>query len=334
MARGGRRGGGKRGPDLAWDDEESLATPPVSNKPQETFPPIDLTVPRPISSHGRAAATCYLNMRKRVRNGPYYAVLDHSSIADAKTGKVLKRAGFDPFNDQEKYTAKYLQKKRTVPDLSGRDYSKDNALKYFPYELWPLLDPKRKSSLWKSADIQIDAETNAPRKSLKRKREIVVDDADEEDAEARADDEGNDTDGSDPLLSGTRRSRNSTKSAKRRREDPTTKRVREKRGLDAEDEYSDDEEIRPPSRTKKDKNAGSDDEDDDDDENPDENNENDNPDNTGDEDDEEGSGQDEPEDSEFEESDDGAGDDYNAENYFDTGEGDDDGGGDDEGATY
>ena len=39
MARGGRRAGGKRGPDLAWDDgEESLATPPVSNKPQETFP--------------------------------------------------------------------------------------------------------------------------------------------------------------------------------------------------------------------------------------------------------------------------------------------------------
>ncbi|KAK4938592.1 DNA-directed RNA polymerase III subunit C31 [Elasticomyces elasticus] len=320
MARGGRRGGGKRGPDLSWDDEESLATPPVSKKPEETFPSIELPVPRQISSHERAAATCYLNMRKRVRNGPYYAILDPSSIADAKTGKVLKRAGFDPFNDQDKYTAKYLQKKRTVPDVSGRDYSKNN-------------DPKRKSSLWKSADIQIDAETNVPRKNLKRKREIVVDDADEEDAEARADDDGNDTDGSDPLLSGTRRSRNSTKSAKRRREDPTTKSVREKRGLDAEDEYSDDE-IRPPSRTKKDKNAGSDDEDDDDDDNVDENNDNDNPDNTGDEDDEEGSAEDEPEDSEFEESDDGAGDDYNAENYFDTGEGDDDGGGDDEGATY
>jgi len=74
-------------------------------------------------------------MRKRVRNSPYYAILDPSSIADAKTGKVLKRAGFDPFNDQEKYTAKFLQKKRTVPDLSGRDYSKDNG-RYISGRSW------------------------------------------------------------------------------------------------------------------------------------------------------------------------------------------------------
>lgn len=329
MSRGGR-GGGKRGPDLSWDDEESLATPPVSNKPQETFPPIDIPVPRPISSDEALTLKCHRDFRKRVRNGPYYSVLDPSSVADEKTGKVLKRAGFDPFNDQEKYTAKYHKKKRAVPDLTGRDYS----LRYFPHELWTMLDPRRKNSLWKTTDIDIDTETNAPRKSLKRKRDFILDDAEEED-EARANDEGNDTDGSDPLLSGIRRSRNSTKAAKKRREDPTTKKSREKRGLDAEDEFSD-EEIKPRSpRGKKNKDKGSDDEDDDDDDG-DEHHVNDNPDATGDEDDDE-SGDDEPVDSEFEESDDGDGDDYNAENYFDTGEGDEDdygAGGDDEGGTF
>lgn len=39
MSRGGRKGGrgGRRGPDLSWDDEESPPTP-VSNKPGPLFP--------------------------------------------------------------------------------------------------------------------------------------------------------------------------------------------------------------------------------------------------------------------------------------------------------
>ncbi|KAJ9647567.1 uncharacterized protein PV06_00278 [Exophiala oligosperma] len=325
----GRRGGGKRGPDLSWDDEESLATPTVSNRPEETFPPIDLPVPRPISSDEHIAIKRQIAFRSRARNGPYYAILDPSSIADEKSGKVLKRAGFDPFNDQEKYTAKYHKKKQAVPDLSTREYS----LHLFPHELWPLLDPRKKNPLWKTTDIDFDAETNAPRKKLKRKRDLVIDDG-EDDDEAKGNDDGNDTDDSDPLMSGTRRSRNSTKAAKRRREDPTTKKAHEKRGLDAEDEFSDAEVTpRSPGRKSGKNRGGSDDEDDDDDD--DEHNE-DNSDGSGDEDDDD-SGDDEPVDSEFEESDDGDYDDYNAEQYFDGGEGDDDdygGGGDEDGGTF
>ncbi|KAL6240548.1 DNA-directed RNA polymerase III subunit C31 [Rhinocladiella similis] len=324
----GRRGGGKRGPDLSWDDEESVATPTVSNRPEETFPPIDLPVPRPISSEEHIAIKRQLAFRSRTRNGPYYAILDPSSIADEKSGKVLKRAGFDPFNDQEKYTARYHKRKQAVPDLGTREY----ALHLFPHELWPLLDPRKKNPLWKTTDIDFDAETNAPRKNLKRKRELVIDDA-EDDDDVKGNDDGNDTDGSDPLLSGARRSRNSTKAAKRRREDPTTKKAHEKRGLDAEDEFSDSEVTpRSPGR-KPGKNKGSDDEDDDDDD--DEHNV-DNSDGSGDEDDDD-SGDDEPVDSEFEESDDGDYDDYNAEQYFDGGEGDDDDygvGGDEDGGTF
>ncbi|EXJ79801.1 hypothetical protein A1O3_08086 [Capronia epimyces CBS 606.96] len=328
MARRGR-GGGKRGPDLAWDDEEDdPSTFNTPNRPAPQFPDIQLPVPRPISAVERACVQNYLRLRDRAHNGPYYSVLDASSLADAKTGKVIKRAGFDPFNDQEKYTAKYYKKKRTVPDLSGRNHE----LRYFPTELWPLLDPRHTHSLWKSTDIDIDAETNAPRK--KRKRDVVIEEEENEDEAEKANDSD---DGSDPLLSGTRRSRNSTK---RRRDNLTTRKAGEKRGLDAEDDFSE-EEIQPrPRRNKKDKAKGSDDEDDDDDdENNNDNNDNDNSSNSDDDDDDDGSADDEPVDSEFEESDDDAND-YDAEKYFDTGEGDDDdglgggGGGDDDGGVY
>jgi len=138
-------------------------------------------------------------------------------------------------------------------------------------------------------------------------------------------DEANYSDASDPLLSGARRSRNKTQSAKKGQGDSLGKKSREKKGLDAEDDFghhdrdndADDSDIPDDPEHGNDEEAEGSGEDEDD-----------------------GSGDDEPVDSEFEESDDGEGDDYNAENYFDTGEGDDDdglgfgGGGGDEGGEY
>lgn len=175
------------------------------------------------------------------------------------------------------------------------------VLHTFPQELWSTLDPKRKDPVWKTVDNA--ALLDAPRKSLKRRRDNLPVGDDEEDGRDQAGsdhDEGNDTDASDPLLGGSRRLRNATKAAKERRNDPRTKKSGEKSGLDAEDDYPDDD--------------GRD----------------------NDELDEDGEGEEEPMDSEFEESEDGGGDDYNAEQYFDTGENDDDdfGGGDDDGGTY
>ncbi|KIW26981.1 uncharacterized protein PV07_06763 [Cladophialophora immunda] len=131
MSRGGRGrgrgGGGRKGPlppELDFDDDDDISLSPTEKTPQALFPDIELPVPRPPTSRELAAVSRYLSFRTRARNGPYYATLDPSSIADEKTGKTLKRAGFDPFNDQEKYTAKYHKKKRSLPDLGsgGRDY--------------------------------------------------------------------------------------------------------------------------------------------------------------------------------------------------------------------
>lgn len=121
--RGGR--GGKRGPDLSWEDADENAPKDaeLSKKmPGPRFPPIKLKVPRPIDASERGSADAYLRFRDLARKGPYFAILDPSHLTDEKTGKVHKRVGFDPFNDQEKYSAKFHRRKRTVPDLSTREY--------------------------------------------------------------------------------------------------------------------------------------------------------------------------------------------------------------------
>jgi len=254
-----------------------------------------------------------------------YAVLDSSSFTDNK-GKVDKRAAFDPFTDQEKYSAKYHKRKRTVPELRGRNYGRDGydlaclhldwvivlrahfaALKYFPHELWSTLDPKREHPLWKT----VEPESGTTARLRKRKRALLLEDEDDvpesQTAVAgaaaasglAASQSDNDSDSDALVTSGRRKQRDLTRP---RRGNPTTNAAKQKQGLDAEDDYPD---VEP--------------------------NEND--------DDGAGGGDDEPVDSEFSESDDGDGDDYNAENYFDPGEGDDDdggggGGGDDDGGYY
>lgn len=126
MSGRGGRGGGKKGPDLSWEDPQDSPSgqgTPIEKKklPPPQFPPVEFKVPRPIEVNELAGVKSYLRFRDLVHNGPYYAVLRSSNLTDDK-GRVHRRAGFDPFNDQEKYTAKYQRKKQTVPDLSTREY--------------------------------------------------------------------------------------------------------------------------------------------------------------------------------------------------------------------
>ena len=151
-----------------------------------------------------------------------YSVLDPSNFTDEK-GKVDKRAGFDPFNNQETYTTKLQHKKRTIPDLTG--YTP--ALQFFPKELWHTVDPKRKHELWKTVDGPL-----VGAKSKKRKRPIPPS---TEPGQAKNEDEQNSDEDSDVVVIG-RRKHNAAKS---RRADPTTKPVKQKTGLDAEDDYPD-----------------------------------------------------------------------------------------------
>ncbi|RMZ80894.1 hypothetical protein DV737_g2798, partial [Chaetothyriales sp. CBS 132003] len=152
MSRGGRGGGGrqKNQPDFSWEDEEEAPTVPNAYRPPPTFPRLDLPVPRPLDAWESASANAYLSFRTRCHNhSPFYSTLDPSTQTDDK-GKVDKRAGVDPFNDQDVYSKRFERRKRTEPDLSGR---RDGyALQFFPKELWPLLDPKHKHPLWATLD--------------------------------------------------------------------------------------------------------------------------------------------------------------------------------------
>ena len=163
-------------------------------------------------------------------------------------------------------------------------------LRFFPKELWPTLDPKRQNQAWSTlgpllpdppginttAKVKRKAEVMPTEIALGKRRHVDTPSDDEE----------------DDIVTVPHRRKQAQK-----RDKVVPADVRQRKGLEAEDDYGPDAEQ-----------TNDDDHD----------------------------GEEVVRDSAFEESDDGAGDDYNAENYFDAGEEDDfdDGGGDDEGGTF
>jgi hypothetical protein len=86
---------------------------------QELEPP--LSTPKPLSDDETERVNYYISFRHKLRNGPFYAVLEKNSFTDEK-GRLNRRTGFDPFTGMEKYSARFEKPKRTVPDLSARSY--------------------------------------------------------------------------------------------------------------------------------------------------------------------------------------------------------------------
>jgi DNA-directed RNA polymerase III subunit RPC7 len=212
-----RPGGGGRkqnGPET-WDDEEP-ALLPLTNAPAPTFPELSFPTPRPFSPGERDGIDKYLSFRRRAREGPFHATLDPASLTD-EIGRVAPRKGFDPFNDQEVWAARYAKRKRTVPDVvAGRL----GPLRLFPKELWAIMDPRRSDPIWETPEA---AELGKP-KTRKRKRRLSAN-------EAGGGDEGEVSDAdSDAVVSGRRK--RTTEQTRRGEKD-----AKQRRGLDAEDDY-------------------------------------------------------------------------------------------------
>lgn len=302
--RGGGRGGGggaggKRGPDLSWADDDLLdpsdlrAVSPPSNIPGPLFPDRYIRTPKPPTRDEQEAVKFQLSFRDRCRNGPLFCALDRTQLLDEK-GKVNKRAGFDPFAGQDRYSTRHFVKNRTEPDLgpSGRGVY-GYTLRLYPQELWGLLDPKQTSPEWKNvgedsvayASLGKRASTRTREKKRRRRKADLLNDTV---VLENGEEQGSGTDSDEDPVSGAAARKRRKDAARGRRDDEATRASKQKAGLDAEDDFDD-----PDADLK-------------------------------DDDDEEG-GEDEPEDEEFEDSDDGGGD-YDAEQYFD--------GGDDEGDTY
>jgi len=85
----------------------------------------------------------YLSVRDRIHEGPFYTIL-----ADGMKNGLKRKANapapteaslFNPFSDNQTYSAKYLKVRRRLPKLDARPY----VTHLFPSELRPILDSTR-----------------------------------------------------------------------------------------------------------------------------------------------------------------------------------------------
>lgn len=88
--------------------------------------PYDTPTAEPLQTRERSEVDRYRALRDRFQNGPYYAAVNAASTS-AKKG-TAERAEFDPFNGMPSYSSRYQKRKRTVPKISGREYSESLSL--------------------------------------------------------------------------------------------------------------------------------------------------------------------------------------------------------------
>ncbi|KAF1999686.1 hypothetical protein P154DRAFT_436678 [Amniculicola lignicola CBS 123094] len=133
---GGGRGGLKiGGVELNWD----LSGIQVDKKPAERFPKRAAPLPPPPTSTEKRSVQYYMQIRDRIHSGPFYTVLNDGmrnglrrpNNEPAPTEEQL----FNPFTDNETYSAKYNKVRRRIPKLDTRPYVKE----LFPAELRALL---------------------------------------------------------------------------------------------------------------------------------------------------------------------------------------------------
>ncbi|KAL5117527.1 DNA-directed RNA polymerase III subunit C31 [Pleosporales sp. CAS-2024a] len=153
-ARGGRGGGrGGRGgafssargtvmiagTELNWD----LTGLDIQKGPAERFPEAPPPQAPPPTAHEHGMVAHYLAVRDRIHEGPFYTILN-----DGMKSGLKRRANepapteaslFNPFTDNQTYSAKYLKVRRRLPKLDARPYVTD----LFPAELQPILQGTR-----------------------------------------------------------------------------------------------------------------------------------------------------------------------------------------------
>ncbi|KAK5951401.1 DNA-directed RNA polymerase III subunit C31 [Knufia fluminis] len=235
-------GSKKQGPDLSWADEDiadpndrsNRAVSPPSNVPGPLFPPRSqrniIRTPKPQSASEKRAVDAQLRFRQRCREGPLFTVLDRNGLlvdGVKRQSEEAKRRGFDPFEQQERYSTKHVKKVRTEPDLgpSGRgDYGYTLAM--FPQELWGVLDPQQRLPDWQNVKEDSVAYASLGKRPVRKKRKKGLDyeRQDRERALAGQQEIEQESDDSDAIRRGGRKKRKEVKPAG------------QKTGMDAEDD--------------------------------------------------------------------------------------------------
>jgi len=240
-------GAKKQGPDLSWADEDledpndrqNRAVSPPSNVPGPLFPPRIqrhvIRTPKPLSASEKRAVDAQLRFRQRCREGPLFTVLDRNSLlvdGVKRKSEEAKRRGFDPFEQQERYSTRHVKKARTEPDLgaNGRgDYG--YTLNMFPEELWGVLDPHQRLPDWQHVKEDSVAYASLGKRPVKKKRKKGLDYERMDREQAMRGDEEVDGEESED--------EDAVKGRKRRKENTQ---AGQKQGIEAEDDI----ELEPP----------------------------------------------------------------------------------------
>ncbi|KAF3036018.1 hypothetical protein E8E12_000570 [Didymella heteroderae] len=151
--RGGRggRGGGRGGfnprsgtvtiggTELNWD----LSGLEIQKGPAERFPEAPPPQAPPPTADEAKIVQHFLQVRDRIHEGPFYTILNdgmkNGLKRKASEPAPTEASLFNPFTDNQTYSAKYLKVRRRLPKLDERPY----VTELFPAELRPTLDGKR-----------------------------------------------------------------------------------------------------------------------------------------------------------------------------------------------
>ncbi|EAW12627.1 DNA-directed RNA polymerase III subunit C31 [Aspergillus clavatus NRRL 1] len=167
MSRFGAKKGRKLpGAEFSWETEPGGE---ADTAPTPLFPKYAVPRARPLNPREQRQVDLYRALRERFHDGPYYSVLQSTSIAARKDDP--SRAHFDPFHGMPTYSGKYQKQKRDRPELKGRPY----VMKFFPRHLWKTIQPNFNPTVAMDGYVPV-----GPRSAIKRGFE---DDEEEEDVE-------------------------------------------------------------------------------------------------------------------------------------------------------
>lgn len=97
-------------------------------RPQQEAPPPQAPPP---TVHEIGIVSHYLTVRDRIHEGPFYTILN-----DGMKNGLKRKAGelapteaslFNPFTDNQTYSAKYLKVRRRLPKLDARPYGESDS---------------------------------------------------------------------------------------------------------------------------------------------------------------------------------------------------------------
>ncbi|KAJ5223531.1 hypothetical protein N7468_008073 [Penicillium chermesinum] len=131
-----RKKQGFPGQDMSWDTEGGGGGE-ADGAPTPLYPAYVVPFARKLSAQEQSEVDWGRHLRERLREGPFFSVLDVTSTS-ARKGTAA-RANFDPFNGMPSFSSRYQKKRRTVPLIDPNE--REWVMRYFPRDSWSIIQP-------------------------------------------------------------------------------------------------------------------------------------------------------------------------------------------------